>query len=363
MEFIDLKKQYSLHQKAIDEAIKASLNDGSFIQGPHVKAFEKSLCEFVGTKSVTCGNGTDALYLALRALNIGEGDEVIVPSFTWVSTVQVVKQVGAIPVFGDICDKTFNLDIDDVCSKITNKTKAVIPVSIFGQCAEIISFMDMSKNKDISIIEDAAQSFGALHHDKISCSIADISTTSFFPAKPLGCYGDGGAVFSNDEALLERVNILSKNGQKKRYDYHEVGINSRLDTIQAAILLEKIKIFPKEIELRNDVARHYNSQLSQIDFVTTPYIECYNKSVWAQYTLILDSKIERSDFMNHMSSKNIPVNLYYPVPLHMTQPYKDNVVLRKTEKLANAVVSLPMHPYLSQENLENICEAVKSYGN
>jgi UDP-2-acetamido-2-deoxy-ribo-hexuluronate aminotransferase len=363
MQFIDLKKQYITHKAAIDKALENCLNDSKFIQGPEVKRFEEDLSQYVGSHALSCANGTDALFIALKTLEIGPGDEVIVPSFTWVSTVQVVKQVGANPVFADISPETFNLDVHDVKSKITDRTKAVIPVSIFGQCAELNDFIQLKKDFNIKIIEDAAQSFGAKHHGQLSCSIADISTTSFFPAKPLGCYGDGGAIFSNNEQLIYKANLFSKNGQSKRYSYHEVGINSRLDTLQAAILIEKLKIYDEEISLRNQIAQEYEDGFSDINFVTSPHIEKYNESVWAQYTLKLDQDINREHFIEYLQKNSIPINLYYPVPIHKTSPYFDSIYLQNTEYISDRVFSIPMHPYLKQEDINKVVEAIKNYEN
>lgn len=363
MHFIDLNKQYEILKNEIDSSIQEVLKDGGFIQGRQVKELEKLLGNFVGAKCVSCANGTDALFVALRALGIKKGDEVIVPSFTWVSTAEVVKLVDATPIFADIEEKTFNISLEDIKSKVTSKTKAIIPVSMFGRTCEIKKITDFANENSIKVIEDSAQAFGSKIEGSLSCSVAHISTTSFFPAKPLGCYGDGGAIFSNDSELFEKASAITKHGQKGRYNYIEIGLNSRLDTIQAAILIEKMKIYENEIEQRNQVAKKYNDLLSNIDQVKLPQLtDQNNRSVWAQYTILLDRKIstQREKIMQLMQDQGVPTALYYPAPIHLQKPYLSNVQLEVTESVADRVLSLPMHPYLEDNTLEKVSSVLNN---
>lgn len=357
MKFIDLNAQY-LHKKTdIDRAIKNVIDTGNFIQGSQVKELEALLSTYIGANCITCANGTDALYVALRALGISAGDEVIVPSFTWVSTAEVVKLLNAKPVFADVKNNTFNIDIESIKSKLTDKTKAIIPVSMFGRSCEIIEICAIAKENDLFVIEDSAQAFGSKYQGLMSCSYADISTTSFFPAKPLGCYGDGGAIFSKDDEITEKINSITKHGQKGRYNYINIGVNSRLDTIQAAILIEKLKFYEEEITKRNEVALAYSNKISS-DLVELPHIpDSKNRSVWAQYTLLLNEKIchKREIIMSKLRELGIPTALYYPEPLHLQSIYKNSdESLLKTENIAKRVLSLPMHPYLDEDDIQNV---------
>lgn len=358
--FIDINKQYELNKDSIDLSISNVLKEGSFIQGPEVKELEKLLSEYTGVNALTVANGTDALFISLMALGIGPGDEVITPAFTWVSTVEAIRLVGAKPVFIEVRPETFNINEDDIKKIITSRTKVIMPVSIFGRCPDLdmIKNLPEVKKHNIKILEDAAQSFGAKSSGLMSCSIADISTTSFFPAKPLGCYGDGGAIFTNDQELFEKVSMISKHGQKGRYNYKTVGVNSRLDTIQAAVLISKLDFFEKEISMRNKVAKHYNDFLSSSSLITIPLIpDKENRSVWAQYTVILSDDVykRRDDIMAKMQECNIPTALYYPAALHLQKPYFDpDADLPITEYIADRVISLPMHPYLKEDEIDYI---------
>jgi UDP-2-acetamido-2-deoxy-ribo-hexuluronate aminotransferase len=360
--FIDVNKQYELNKDAIDTSISNVLSHGAFIQGPEVKELEKLLSEYTGSSALSVANGTEALFISLMALGIGPGDEVITPSFTWVSTVEAIKLVGAKPVFIEVRPETFNINEDDIKKMITSKTKVIMPVSIFGRCPDLnmIKNLPEVRSNDIKILEDAAQSFGAKSGGLMSCSIADISTTSFFPAKPLGCYGDGGAIFTNDKNLFEKISMISKHGQQGRYNYKTVGVNSRLDTLQAAVLITKLKFFEKEISLRNKVANIYNEFLSSTNLVKIPFIpDQANRSVWAQYTLILNDELykKRNEIMAKMQEKNIPTALYYPAALHLQKPYFDSDAhLPITEHIADRVISLPMHPYLEKGEIEYISD-------
>tara|TARA_B100000963_G_scaffold356638_1_gene377132 strand:- start:24418 stop:25527 length:1110 start_codon:yes stop_codon:yes gene_type:complete len=359
--FNDLNRQYILLKNKIDTSISDVLSNGRFIQGPQVKELEEKLKDYTSTNTLTVANGTDALFIALRAMGVKEGDEVITPSFTWVSTVETIKLTGATPVFIDINEDTFNLDESLLDELITVKTKVILPVSLFGRCPNLEKIVSIAKEKNIYTLEDAAQSFGAKRSEKLSCSIADISTTSFFPSKPLGCYGDGGAIFTNNASLFDEVSMISKHGQKGRYNYLRVGVNSRLDTIQAAVLLEKMKVFEDEILLRNKVASKYNDILSESSLIKCPSIpNPQNRSVWAQYTILLDKKVSenRSEIMTSLADKKIPSALYYPAALHLQKPYLDDVKLPITEEITSRILSLPMHPYLADDEIEHVSETL-----
>jgi len=360
MKFFDLNKQYSSINSSLDKSIKTVIERGDFIQGKEVKALEQKLSDFVGARCLTVANGTDALYIALLSLGIGEGDEVITPSFTWVSTVEAIKLVKATPVFCDVEYESFNISYDGVEKLISNRTKAVLAVSLFGQCSELLKLKEIADRENIFLIEDAAQSFGADHKGNNSCSVAHVSTTSFFPTKPLSCFGDGGAIFSKDNTLVDKADIISKNGQSERYNYKQVGVNSRLDTIQAAVLLEKLKIFEKEREIKQKIAAFYEQELCDLELIKTPKIENYNSSVFALYTIRVKSPF-RDKLALYLQSKSIPTGVYYPVGLHKTKPYKQNVNLPITDKLNTEVLSLPMHPYLNKKELKIITEAINSF--
>ena len=360
IKFVDLDRQRKNLKSDINLIIKGVIEEGQFISGKEVSYLERSLEDYTKSPSVTVANGTDALSIALMSLDVKPGDEVILPSFTWVSTAEVVCLLGAVPVFADI-DRNFNIDINKLKSKITNKTRVIMPVSMFGRCPDLLKIQELAQKYNLNTIEDAAQSFGAKSNNNFSCTVLDISTTSFFPSKPLGCYGDGGAVFSRNEEFLRKIKTIPKHGQVGRYNYVEVGMNSRLDTMQAAILLEKLKIFEDEITKRNNVAKTYEKHLSRSKSIETPEIpSSADRSVWAQYTVLLDGDLadKRDHIMKNLRNLGIPTALYYPVPLHTSPVYKNfnSEGLNVTSDIAKRVLSLPMHPYLSEEELSFICE-------
>lgn len=379
MEFIDLKAQYKRIKKEIDCNIQKVLDEGHYIMGQEVKELEKELAEYVGVKHcITCANGTDALSIAVMALGIGKGDAVFVPSFTFYSTAEIVSLASATPIFVDVNERTFNLDVDKLekaIIEVREKTdlipKAIIPVDLFGQPAEYYKIRKIAKKYDLYVIEDGAQGFGGEINGKKACSFGDISTTSFFPAKPLGCYGDGGAIFTDDNNLFELISSIRVHGKGSfKYDNVRVGMNSRLDTLQASVLLPKLKIF-KEDELRNRniVAQKYTNILQE--YFQTPLVLPEFLSSWAQYTLILDSKEERKIIMNKLKEKNIPTNIYYPKPLHLQTVYKaynfNLEDLKTSAKLSDRVLSIPMHPYLTEDEINNVClsliSSIKEYRN
>ena len=370
MEFIDLKEQYKRLKEDINKNIEKVLEDGHYIMGEEVKILEQELAEYVGTKyCATCANGTDALSVAMMALDIKEGDAVFVPTFTFYATAEIVSFAGATPIFVDVDERTFNIDvvklekaINDVKTKTDLKPKAIIPVDLFGQPADYEKIAEIAKKYNLYVIEDSAQGFGGDIKGKKNCSFGDISTTSFFPAKPLGCYGDGGAIFTDNEELYNKILSIRVHGKGSfKYDNVRVGMNSRLDTIQAAILLPKLKAF-KEYELddRNIFAKMYTEKLK--DIVKTPVVPEGYLSSWAQYTLILESEEERNALQEKLKEYGIPTMIYYPKPMHQQTVYKDynfNLEdLKVSEKLSKTVLSLPMHPYMSEEQVNGISEKI-----
>lgn len=361
MQFIDLQAQYSKIEHRIQKRINSVLSHGQYIMGQEVRELEGELSKYVGVDhAIACANGTDALSIALAALGVGPGDEVISTPFTFFATGETVAMAGAKLVFADIDPDTYNIDASLIESKITEKTKAIIPVSLYGQMSDMEKIMEVAKKHNIPVIEDAAQSFGAEINGRKSCSIADISTTSFFPAKPLGCYGDGGAIFTNNSELAKALREIANHGQSKRYTHTRLGFNSRLDTLQAAILLEKLAIFPEEVELRQRVAMRYEESFKG-KVKTTKVLDGF-KSVYAQYTLEVDS---RDEFISNMKNEGIPTAVHYPVPIHHQPIFKDlgysNIEMDKADMASNRVVSLPMHPYLDASEQDQIIKTVLKY--
>lgn len=358
IEFIDLKTQQKRIKDRIDAGIQRVLAHGQYILGPEVAELEEKLADFVGAKyCITCANGTDALQIAQMALGIGPGDEVITPGFTYIATAETVALLGAKPVYVDIDPRTYNLDPRLLEAAITPRTKAIIPVSLYGQCADFDAINAVASKHGIPVIEDAAQSFGAIYKGKRSCNLTTIACTSFFPSKPLGCYGDGGAIFTNDEELAKVLRQIARHGQDRRYHHIRVGVNSRLDTLQAAILLPKLEIFPEEIELRNRVAKAYSSLLRKGGINGMPFVNEYNVSVWAQYTLRV---VDRESLQSSLRAAGIPTVVHYPVPLNKQPAVLDiDVSLPVGNKLADEVISLPFHPYLEKVTIEKIVKRIK----
>ena len=360
MQFIDLKKQYQEISDKVQSRIQNVLDHGQFIMGPEVKELEHQLSEYVGVKhAISCANGTDALSIALMALEIKEGDEVISTPFTFFATGETIALAGAKLVFADIEPGTYNIDAAKIEEKITDKTKAIIPVSLYGQMPDLNKIMEIAQKHGLKVIEDAAQSFGATMDGKKSCSIADISTTSFFPAKPLGCYGDGGALFTNDDNLAVTIKEIRNHGQSQRYTHTRIGLNSRLDTMQAAVLQEKLAIFPLEVEKRQAVASRYNEAFGEKLKITT--VSEGFTSVYAQYTIEVDN---RDEFLLKMKECGIPTAVHYPIPIHHQPIFKDlgygDIDMPHADKASQRVVSLPMHPYLDLETQDRVINAVLS---
>lgn len=357
IEFIDLKAQQSRIKAEIDAGIQRVLAHGQYILGPEVKELEEKLAAYVGAKyCITCANGTDALQIAQMAFGIGPGDEVITPGFTYIATAETVAVLGATPVYVDVNPRTYNLDVEKLEAAITPRTKAIIPVSLYGQCADFDAINAIAAKYNIPVIEDAAQSFGATYKGRKSCNLSTVACTSFFPSKPLGCYGDGGAIFTNDEELAKVIRQIARHGQDRRYHHIRVGVNSRLDTLQAAILLPKLAILDDEMQERQRIAETYTQLLNEAGIVTTPFIETHNQSGWAQYTIQVEN---RDDVQAKLKEQGIPTAVHYPIPLNK-QPAVANadVSLPVGDAVAERVMSLPMHPYLNMEKLQTIVQNV-----
>ncbi|WLF83697.1 DegT/DnrJ/EryC1/StrS aminotransferase family protein [Moraxella sp. ZY210820] len=350
MEFIDLKSQQLRLKDKIDAGIQRVLAHGQYILGPEVTELEEKLAHYVGAKyCITCANGTDALQIAQMALGIGVGDEVITPGFTYIATAETVALLGAKPVYVDVNPQTYNIDIHQLEQAITPKTKAIIPVSLYGQCADFDAINTIAQKYNIPVIEDAAQSFGAAYKGRKSCNLTTIACTSFFPSKPLGCYGDGGAIFTNDEELAKVIRQIARHGQDRRYHHIRVGVNSRLDTLQAAILLPKLEILDEEIQARQKVAETYNRLFNEMGIMTTPFVEEHNQSAWAQYTIQVEN---RDAVQEKLKANGIPTAVHYPIPLNK-QPAvaDDSVYLPVGDAIAERVMSLPMHAYMSNTDI------------
>ena len=362
--FIDLAAQQARIKPQIDAAIQRVLSHGKYILGPEVTELEERLADYTGAKyCITCANGTDALQIALMALGVGLGDEVITPAFTYIATAESAAVLGAKPVYVDIDPDTFNIDAGLLEAAITPQTKAIIPVSLFGQCADMDAINIIAAKNNISVIEDAAQSFGAGYKNRKSCNLSEIATTSFFPSKPLGCYGDGGAMFTSDEMLAKSLRQIASHGQSRRYFHEVVGVNSRLDTLQAAILLQKLDIFGNEIDARQHVADNYTRLLNEVQLevreglgIRTPVIEKGRHSAWAQYTLRLPN---RDAARHHLKAKGIATNVYYPSPISR-QGAAEYVgsVMPHSDRAAGEVLSLPMNPYLQEEQQHVVIDAL-----
>jgi UDP-2-acetamido-2-deoxy-ribo-hexuluronate aminotransferase len=368
MDFIDLKKQQKNIRNSLDIRIKKVLDDGRYIGGEEVRLFEEELSVFCGAKhSIGCSNGTDALMLALMALDIGPGDGVITVPFTYIATLEAIAAVGATPVLVDVYDSTFNINpdlIEKAINESDKKVKAIMPVDLFGLPARYRIINDIAKKYNLKVIGDAAQSFGASKGKQQVGTFSDITTTSFFPAKPLGCYGDGGAVFTDSDDYAKILRSLAVHGKgSNKYDNIRVGMNSRLDTLQAAILLEKISIFKDEIIMRNEVADLYREKMKHlpINFQTIP--KDY-QSVYAQFSVVFNDERARNNIQNELKNNNIPSVVYYPISGHLQSGY--NYLNYKkgdfpvSEDLGGRILSLPMHPYLEEEEIDIIVRIISN---
>lgn len=357
IDFAKLQHQYQLYKTEIDTAIQSVLNKSNYILGEEVERLENQLAEFTGAKhAITCSSGTDALLLAMMALDIAPDDEIITTPFTFIATAETIALMKAKPVFVDIQEDSFNIDPSKIEAAITEKTKAIIPVSLYGQPPDLDEIQTIADKHGLKLIIDGAQSFGATYRGISDSALGDVSCTSFFPAKPLGCYGDGGAVFTDDNHLAEKIRMLRVHGQGQRYLHKYIGMGGRLDTLQAAVLLAKLPHYANEIKLRQQVAQSYNEKLSARLDITVPKIQENRTSVWAQYTLIVKS---REAFQQKLNSAGIPTAIHYPKPLHLQECFEflnyrigDFPV---AEQAANEVISLPMNAFLTADEINHIC--------
>lgn len=365
---VDLHAQYLRIKDEIDEAIDHVLHSTAFIQGPQVNSFAKSLGEYVQSPFVIpCANGTDALQIAMMAADLRPGDEVILPVHTYVATAEVIALLGLTPVFIDVESDTFNIDIAQLDRKITAKTKAIVPVHLYGQCVNMNPLLEIAKARKIFVIEDTAQALGAKYifsdgSEKYAGTMGDIGTTSFFPSKNLGCFGDGGAIFVNDGDLAEKVRMIANHGQKKKYHHDLIGVNSRLDTLQASVLEVKLKYLSEYTKRRNDAAAYYDHALSSVSELQVPSRAQYSTHVFHQYTIQAE---RRNDLKKYLEEQGIPTMIYYPVPLHFQKAYQNPAFGRGsfpvTERLSDVVLSLPIHTEMKFEELDFITRTIKKF--
>ena len=359
--FVDLTAQQERLRPEIEAGIRRVLAHGRYILGPEVDEIEEKLSGYTGaTHCITCANGTDALQIALMALEVGPGDEVITPSFSYIATAEAAAVLGATPVYIDIDPVTYNLDPNLLEAAITPRTKAIIPVSLYGQPADFDPINEIASRRDIPVIEDGAQSFGASYKGRKSCNLTTIGCTSFFPSKPLGCYGDGGALFTSDPKLGKVIRQIARHGQEKRYYHERVGVNSRLDTLQAAVLLPKLAILDDEIAARQKAAEAYDVALAPLGF-TTPSVLKGCTSAWAQYTIRVKN---RAGLQAVLKQAGIPTAVHYPLPLNRQPAVADpNVSFPQGDRAADEVMSLPMHPYMDDAEIARIAEAILAFYN
>src|SRR6185437_5748850 len=359
MQFFDLKAQYRRLEASIQARVTKVMERGDFIMGTEVAEVEAALAVRVGAQyCISCASGTDALMLAMMSLGIRPGDEVITSPFTFIATAEMIALLGAIPVFADIDPLTYNLDPQKLEAVITPKSRAVMPVSLYGQCADMDGINQIAAAHNLPVIEDAAQSFGATYRGRHSCNLSTIACTSFFPSKPLACYGDGGACFTNDTALAKLMREIRNHGQERRYHHVRLGFNGRLDTLQAAVLLAKLEAFDDELSARARVAAQYSGELGA--HVCVPHIASYNTSAWAQYTVQVPNRL---DVQENLKGQGIPTAVHYPMPLHLQPIFASMNLPRGTFPVAEAaserVMSLPMHAYLSSDDVKKVSVAVR----
>lgn len=373
IQMYDPKREYNSHKEAIDNAINNVLNHGLFINGPEVKQLEASLREYVGVSDCICvSNGTDALKIALLALDVTHGDEVITVAHSWISTAEVIPLVGATPVFVDIDTETYNLDSSKLEAAITPKTKAIIAVSLYGQMADFDAINAVAKKHNIPVIEDGAQSFGATYNGKRSCAVTTIGTTSFFPSKPLGCYGDGGACFTNDSELGAKIRAIKGHGGIKRFHHKYIGLNARLDTIQAAILNEKLSYFDQTIKNRQACAAYYSENLASLaeKGFKLPIVKNNCTSVWAQYSILANNKEQRDNIVSHLKNNNVNAAIFYPAPLQKQecfQPWLNDTLenidtkLINTNSVCDCVFNLPCYGEFTREEQDIVINLIRDF--
>jgi UDP-2-acetamido-2-deoxy-ribo-hexuluronate aminotransferase len=365
---VDLHGQYQRIKTEIDAALQDVLNSTAFIQGPQVQQFADALKNYVGAGfCIPCANGTDALQIAMMALDLKPGDEVILPVHTYVATAEVIALLGLTPVFIDVKPDTFNLDVDQLESKITSKTKTIVPVHLYGQCADMEPILKIAQKHNLYVIEDVAQALGAVYtfsdgSKKKAGTMGTIGTTSFFPSKNLGCFGDGGAIFTNDPTLAEKIKMMANHGQRIKYHHDVIGVNSRLDTMQAAILLVKLKYLNEYESSRRVAADFYDNTLTGTPQVKTPFRAKNSTHVFHQYTLQVE---RRDELKKYLEEKGIPTMIYYPVPLHFQKAYRRGGFAEGsfpvTEKLSESVISLPIHTEMKTEELKHITSSIKNF--
>jgi dTDP-4-amino-4,6-dideoxygalactose transaminase len=370
IQMVDLKGQYEKIKNSVDTAIMDVIGSTAYINGPEVKAFQKELEEYLDVKHVIpCANGTDALQIAMMGLGLKPGDEVITVDFTFAATVEVIGLLQLTPVLVDVSMDTFNMDLEALKKAITPKTKAIVPVHLFGQCANMEEILKVAAEKNIYVIEDNAQAIGASYtfkngSTKKSGTMGHVGTTSFFPSKNLGCYGDGGAIFTNDDELAHTLRGIVNHGMYKRYYHDVVGVNSRLDSVQAAILRIKLRELDNYCTARRKAAAYYSQKLSGSTHITTPVISDFSSHVFHQYTLKLEN-VDRDALHKHLLAHNIPNSIYYPVPLHLQKAYADERYqeedFKNTNKLIEQVISLPMHTELDEEQQDFICNTILDF--
>jgi dTDP-4-amino-4,6-dideoxygalactose transaminase len=371
MQFIDLKTQQTKIRSKIEKRLTQVLDHGQYILGPEIKELENKLASYVNCKhAMAVSSGTDALLLALMCYDIGSDDAILTTPFTFIATAEVICLLGATPIFVDVDPKTYNIDPDAIektlldckeASHFNKNIRGIIAVDLFGLPADYAAINDIAKKNDLFVIEDAAQSFGATYDGKKACSLADIACTSFFPAKPLGGYGDGGMCFTNDDKHASKIKSLLVHGQgNHRYEHIHIGINGRLDTFQAAVLLEKFNIFPEECVLRQQVAENYSRGFKDQPDITIPYIPKEYQSVWAQYSILLKHSRQRDQLQKHLNDNNIPSAIYYPIPIHKQPAFKtmNSKSLPLSEQFSQRIMSLPMHPYLNDSQQDVIIKTV-----
>ncbi len=367
---VDLTTQYNKIKPEVDQAMQEVIQSSAFINGPQVKQFQQNLADYLGVNYViSCANGTDALQIALMALELEPGDEVITPDFTFISTVEVIKILGLKPVLVDVDRDTFNISTEGIKQAISEKTGAIVPVHLFGQCADMKEIMQVADQNNIPVIEDAAQALGTDYYSagnsQKAGTIGHIGCTSFFPSKNLGCYGDGGALFTNNENLAHKIKAIGNHGSHKKYYHDRIGVNSRLDTIQAAILDVKLNYLDRYNNSRQWAANKYDQELSEIPQIKIPTRNEFSSHIFHQYTVVLDEEVGRDDFKAYLKQKGVPSMVYYPVPIHLQNAFSDlgrsKGDFPVSEQLAQSVLSLPMHTELTEEQLERVTETIKSY--
>lgn len=370
IQMVDLKGQYLAIKEEIATAMQEVLDDTAFIKGAAVSEFEKELAHYCGVNHiVSCGNGTDALQIAMMALGFEPGDEVILPVHTYVATAEVIALLRLKPVFVDVDPQTFNIDLDQVESKITDKSVAIVPVHLYGQCADMERLLKIAEKHNLKIIEDTAQAIGAEYTfadgaKKQAGTMGDIGTTSFFPSKNLGCFGDGGAMMINDQKIADSCKMIANHGQEKKYHHDVIGVNSRLDTLQAAILRVKLKYLTQYSTRRQEAAAYYDQHLADVPHVITPVKAPNSTHVYHQYTLKTNG-IDRDKFKAYLADKGIPTMIYYPVPLHHQKAYKSlsSESFPVAEELSRVVISLPIHTEMNTATQDYIIESIRAFGN